>query len=381
MRMRNCAWTIGAALFVALWMPVCAGAQSPGDQPQIHGRLIEFDAPLAAPEVSTACGAGCGTQALANNDFGVVVGFYTDKKVVEHGFFRTPFGQIVSFDAPQAGLEMNGDDGTVAYSINDLGVIVGAVQDSSNVQHGFIRYVDGSFRNFDVKGAGTAKDTVCAPYCGTYALSVNLQGAVAGIYVDGNDGYHGFVRQPDGEVQSFDPAGSVFTYVCEETCINEAGTVTGYYEDSIGTHGFIRDSDGAITTVDAPESVSTISGSINVEGGTTGYYVGTDGLYHGYTRTRDGAFVPINAPGASGPGTASFSINSLGAVTGEYFDTNFVMHGFEQFADGSVGEFDAPGAGSGGGQGTRPSTNNLEGEVAGWRVDGAGLNHGFVWVP
>jgi hypothetical protein len=28
MRMRNCVWTTGAALFAALWMPICAGAQT-----------------------------------------------------------------------------------------------------------------------------------------------------------------------------------------------------------------------------------------------------------------------------------------------------------------------------------------------------------------
>lgn len=198
----------------------------------------------------------------------------------------------------------------------------------------------------------------------------------------GTDGWALRESAPDGEIQTFDPAGSVLTFVCEETCINEAGTVTGYYQDSIGVHGFIRNAAGAITKIDAPESASyTASGSINVEGETAGYFVGTDGLFHGYKRTSDGGFLVINAPGATGPGTAGFSINSLGAVTGEYFDANSVIHGFEQFPDGSVAEIDAPGAGTGGGPGTRPSTNNLEGEVTGWWVDGKGLNHGFVWVP
>jgi hypothetical protein len=30
---------------------------------------------------------------------------------------------------------------------------------------------------------------------------------------------------------------------------------------------------------------------------------------------------------------------------------------------------------------TRPSTNNAEGEVAGWYTDAGGLNHGFLWIP
>jgi len=58
-----------------------------------------------------------------------------------------------------------------------------------------------------------------------------------------------------------------------------------------------------------------------------------------------------------------------------------VMHGFERFRDGSFASFDAPGAGTGVWQGTRPSTNNLEGAVAGWYVDEKSVNHGFVWIP
>jgi hypothetical protein len=57
------------------------------------------------------------------------------------------------------------------------------------------------------------------------------------------------------------------------------------------------------------------------------------------------------------------------------------MHGFERFRDGSFANFDAAGAGTGVYQGTRPSTNNLNGEVTGWYVDANGVNHGFVWKP
>jgi hypothetical protein len=57
------------------------------------------------------------------------------------------------------------------------------------------------------------------------------------------------------------------------------------------------------------------------------------------------------------------------------------MHGFERFPDGSFATIDALGAGTGAWQGTRPSTNNLQGEVAGWYVDANGVNHGFVWKP
>src|ERR1022692_423721 len=109
---------------------------------QLHKpTLTEFDAPGAATVSSPACAnAGCGTTAFANNAEGVVVGFYTDTNVVPHAFLRTPNGQYISFDAPGAGLGAGLDQGTVAYSINDLGVIAGQFEDSSYVYHGFVRF-------------------------------------------------------------------------------------------------------------------------------------------------------------------------------------------------------------------------------------------------
>jgi hypothetical protein len=42
---------------------------------------------------------------------------------------------------------------------------------------------------------------------------------------------------------------------------------------------------------------------------------------------------------------------------------------------------DAPDAAPSIPPGTRRSTNNAEGEVAGWYIDVGGLNHGFLWLP
>jgi hypothetical protein len=62
-------------------------------------------------------------------------------------------------------------------------------------------------------------------------------------------------------------------------------------------------------------------------------------------------------------------------------DANFGTHGFSRSADGAFTIFDAPGAGTSGYQGTRPSTNNLSGEVAGWYIDAENVYHGFLWRP
>jgi hypothetical protein len=378
MKPRIMTYITAITVFVSLSISLPSFARGPQEANGNHRgpQLIEFDAPGAATEVSPACGTTCGTQALANNDEGVIVGSYTDKDVVAHGFLRTPDGKIIPFDAPGAGLEPQMDDGTFPFSINDFGVIAGAVQDSGNLFHGSVRFPDGSFTTFDLKAAGTGA------FQGTEALDINLEGTTAGIYVDGSNVEHGFVRSRQGEVTTFDPLGSIFTMVCEETCLNPEGTVTGYYGDASGAvHGFLREPNGTIRIIDAPGSASfTVSASINPEGTTTGYYLDSGGMAHGYVRSSDGQFTTFDAPRDATSGTASFSINLLGATTGEFFDANSVMHGFSRSRGGTFATFAAPHAGTGAGQGTRPSTNNLEGDVAGWVVDGAGLLHGFVWT-
>jgi hypothetical protein len=367
----------------ALTTPVYLSAQ---EQPAPHTvnhqpALVQFDAPGAATASSAVCAPQCGTLAYANNDLGAIVGFYTDKNIVPHGFLRTVNGTIVSFDAPGAGLGKGLDQGTVAYSINDLGVIAGEFEDSSYVSHAFVRYPDGSFNTFDAPGAGTGA------FQGTSAFSINLQGTTTGIYVDGNNVYHGFVRSARGEISEFDPPGSTFTYPCEETCINPEGTVTGFYSDVNNvTHGFVREPRGKITEFEptgagAGANQGGGGASINPQGAIPGYYFDANNVAHGFVRAHNGEFTTFDAPGATGIGTAAFSINLFGAVTGEYFDSNNAEHGYSRSAAGTFTTFDAPGAGTGAFQGTRPSTNNLEGAVTGWYVDANGLNHGFVWTP
>jgi len=183
---------------VALAMTVLLPAQNGH-----AAKIIGFEAPGAATTTSTFCATACGTIALANNAEGAIVGYYTDPNVVPHGFVRSPDGHIPSFDAPGAGLGANLNQGTVAYSINDWGLIAGEFEDTSNVFHGFLRYPDGSFTTFDAPGAGRGA------FLGTQPFNVNVEGASAGIYFDDNGTEHGFVRSSHGEITTIDPPGSV----------------------------------------------------------------------------------------------------------------------------------------------------------------------------
>lgn len=345
------------------------------------GSLVEFDAPGASNAPSL------GTTAYANNDLGTVVGYYVDANVVPHAFVRAPDGKITSFDAPGAGLGAGLDQGTVAYSINDAGVIAGELQDPGNVFHAFIRFANGSYVTFDAPGAGSA------PFLGTQALDINAQGETAGTFYDASGLAHGFIRSRNGMVTPFEapdasPAG-LGTTVCQETCLGASGGITGWYFDANDVvHGYVRASNGSIREFDAPKAGSaafegTFPSSIDAQGLITGYVVDSNNIAHGFIRTPNGHVSEFDAPGAAqvnGEGTTSFAINAVGAVTGDAYDANNVMHGFESLLGYSL-SFDAPDAGKGSGQGTRPSTNNVEGAVAGWYIDANGSNHGFVWLP
>jgi len=59
-----------------------------------------------------------------------------------------------------------------------------------------------------------------------------------GTYIDANGGYHGYLRRPDGNIATVDPAGSVFTW---SSALNDFGVITGYYQAANNVyHGFLR---------------------------------------------------------------------------------------------------------------------------------------------
>jgi len=352
-----------------------------------HGTLIEFDGPNVTTE------AGLGTQAFANNDFGAVVGYWVDSEIIPHAFLRTPEGGFIPFDAPHADLKKGDNGGTVAYAINNLGVIAGQFQDTSGVFHAFIRYPNGFIFEFDDPNAGSTQDA----FQGTIAANINSGGDTAGYYVDDGGNQHGFIRYHDGNIVTVDPNNSLYTMICLETCLTDDGTTTGFYFDSSTQtyRGFIRSPGGHYTIFDGPEvndqaAQFTASASINAFGVTAGYSANGEGTAIGYIRTPDGKIFSFQDPAASlnaGLGTAVFALNILGATTGIYQDSNGGYHGFERTPNGLYANFDSPDNGDSCVpalflcQGTRPSTNNLWGEVAGWYVDSNSVFHGLIWIP
>src|SRR5215475_15773110 len=158
---------------------------------------------------------------------------------------------ITTFDAPGAGTGPL--QGTYALDIEPSGTTIGFVRAADDVRHGFIRSHDGRFTIFDAPGAGTGAGQ------GTRAYSTNASGSITGHFTDSADTAHGYVRSNQGVITVFDAPGAgtginrgTFPFN-SPNLISPDGTITGYYVDSaFVNHGFVRDANGAITTFDVP---------------------------------------------------------------------------------------------------------------------------------
>jgi hypothetical protein len=82
--------------------------------------------------------------------------------------------------------------------------------------------------------------------------------------------------------------------------MNSRGDIAGDYRDASGKfHGYLL-SDGVLTTFDYPGAVYTDARGINARGEIVGAYKRSGERrvdFHGYLRTRDGDFLPVDFPG------------------------------------------------------------------------------------
>ena len=98
---------------------------------------------------------------------------------------------------------------------------------------------------FDAPGAGTGQ------FHGTFAFSINPEGAIAGTYQDPSGVYHGYLRAADGKIIESNQAAC--SAGAPAVSINPAETIIGFCLDANNVaHGLLRSRDGTITWFDAP---------------------------------------------------------------------------------------------------------------------------------
>ena len=282
------------------------------------GTFTTFDVPGASKR------AGLGTSPQGINQAGEVAGYYfTDPQGVRHGFVRHKDGSIMKFDP-------TGTLGTVVQSINAGGDITGNYV-ANDVAHGFIGHRDGTFTSFDPPHSFNTAPT-----------NINSRGDVAGYYEDENGVLHGFLRRSDGTFTEFAAPGANTaegrgTFAMT---MNDDGEIAGYYYSGANNavHGFLRHPNGTFTTFDTPGAITdtrshtdeegyivravTTPQGINQAGELAGYYGDAKGVVHGFVRHKDGAFDSFDAPGASHTGdlgTFIMSINKNGDLAGFFY--------------------------------------------------------------
>lgn len=201
---------------------------------------------------------------------------------------------------------------------------------------------------------------------GTFALAINKNGIIAGGYTGRHRILHGFVRELDGTIRSFDPPGALQTDV---QGMSATGDIVGSSSDASGHHAFIRSPEGVFTVFDAPGAVSDTSGvRINARG--TSVVRSDAGIF---LRAADGTFTTFAPPGLGGG--YELRINNKGVVSDQYLDSNtFFMHGYIRSAEGTITPFDPPGLVVD----TCPRAIDDRGDVAGSFQKISGVIHGFL---
>jgi uncharacterized membrane protein len=214
--------------------------------------------------------------ALAINDAGAIVGTtFSPVDGAEVGFLL--------FNGKKTVFRFPGSSLTVATSINNHAQIVGILMFPGALNNAGFVVRDGAFHlivvpNSQSNGAIDINDK------GDIVGSVFTNDGVAKGYLLHNGTFHIF-RFPGSEQTT--PAG-----------INRDGIIVGNYRSSAvpgsPNHGFIV-KNGIFTTIDFPGAQSTFPEKVNNEGEVIGFYVGFDGLTHGFSFDK-GKLQKLNDP-------------------------------------------------------------------------------------
>jgi uncharacterized membrane protein len=280
---------------------------------------------------------------------------------------------IKTFDAPNSSY-------TVPRAINSIGQITGYYQDATGF-HGFVRQRDDTITTFDVLLGGNLWPA--------FATDIALSGEITG-YVPHSITTLGFVRQANGTIETFAVTHSTPYVAATEPAprldcpvdgtaaiaINAVGQITGSYQlPGVFCSGFLRQRDGTITLINVqPQSDNVIPMTFPQAINLWGQITG---YYHDVNGYRGFLRQPngtiIRFDPPSSTSTTPQAINLLGQITGYYQDATFLIHGFLRQPNGTVITFDPTGSIS-----TQATAINLAGQITGFYATADGIYHGFL---
>ena len=258
-----------------------------------NGAITSFDAPGAVA-------GGLGTLPSGINADGTVTGTFADVNLVLHGFVRDRKGGLTMIDDPNAGTGLF--QGSNALARNPSGAVVGCYVDTNGNNFNFLQTRSGA--SFTLLPPGGRSSFTCPGTAFSVLFAspdINDAGVVTGSYFEplqnlfgGNE--RGFVRGLDGTFVTFDAVASPSTPCCTWTfpvSINSKGEIVGYDNDfETVNYAFLRETNGEVTVFDVPGAGTTpfmdqgtVAASINEAGTIAGYYVDSQNVAHGFMGT------------------------------------------------------------------------------------------------
>jgi probable HAF family extracellular repeat protein len=249
------------------------------------------------------------TQLLGINNSGTIAGYFGDGvNVLNNGFTLTLPSSYTAENFPGAAQ-------TQVIGINNTGWTDGFYVDGAGVTHGFA--FNGSYNTVDAPG--TAFNQL---------LGINDGGTAVGYSS----------TDPAGMISqlAYTEKGGIFTYLNgflpggamnnQAVGINNAGTVAGFYVDSVGnTHGFLL-TGSTLTTLNYPGATLTQAFGVNNNGEVVGIYLDGSGTQHGFTYA-GGSWQTVDDPLGIGS-TVINGLNDKGQLVGFYTDANGNTDGF-----------------------------------------------------
>ncbi|MBL9127568.1 MAG: hypothetical protein JNL97_07975, partial [Verrucomicrobiales bacterium] len=202
-----------------------------------------------------------GVRVYDINDDRVIVGRYKDAANKNRTFYATPLAPApTSLGFVFETLDIPGSSETLLSDIRNDGTLVGRFKNHDGLSQGFIRSGT-NLTTFNVTGS-TA----------TFPGGIDNFGRVAGFYRNATNAevQHGFIRDIDGTITTIDGPGQTFTYAWR---INDMGQVNGYwFEDPFFITSFRRSPDGVLTTnIFVGSPVGTVARGLNDRGDMAGW--------------------------------------------------------------------------------------------------------------
>ena len=265
------------------------------------------------------------------------------------------FQLVTTFDYPGTGNQ------TRPQKINTTNDIGGLFVDTSGASFGFTRLGNGSFSRPIADPNATTNFTE--------GRGINDSRVVCGDYTDSAGAFEGFFFSHNTFTNyDIEPT---FTIVLG---INNVGDFCGSVIPSSGTQSGFLSIGGNVTEFAVPNATATLAYQLNATNQSTGYYIGSDALTHGYWRASNGTIhAPIDPVGSTG--TILFGNNDMNFIVGRYSDSAGATHGILFMPSSNrFLQYDFPGA-------TFTSLNGINGgnTIVGRYTDPSTLiDHGII---